>query len=59
MDTPHEVFNPPEPLSNYNLFEGNRGLRDALNPTSGSAVPQPGGSGKKAGVWRKSSPWAP
>jgi len=26
----HEVFNQPEPLVDYNLFEGNRGLRDAL-----------------------------
>jgi putative acyl-CoA dehydrogenase len=26
----HEVFNQPEPLVNYNLFEGNRPLRDAL-----------------------------
>ena len=30
MDATHEVFNQPEPLGNYNLFEGNRGLRDAL-----------------------------
>ena len=30
MDTTHEVFNQPEPLVNYNLFEGNRALRDAL-----------------------------
>ncbi|MDB5846097.1 MAG: acyl-CoA dehydrogenase domain protein, partial [Polaromonas sp.] len=30
MDTTHEVFNQPEPLVDYNLFEGNRGLRDAL-----------------------------
>ena len=30
MDITHEVFNQPEPLVNYNLFEGNRGLRDAL-----------------------------
>jgi putative acyl-CoA dehydrogenase len=26
----HEVFNQPEPLAGYNLFEGNRALRDAL-----------------------------
>ena len=30
MDTTHEVFNQPEPLLNYKLFEGNRALRDAL-----------------------------
>ena len=30
MDTTHEVFNQPEPLVNYNLFESNRPLRDAL-----------------------------
>ncbi|CAN5493781.1 DNA alkylation response protein [soil metagenome] len=31
MDTTtHEVFNQPEPLVNYNLFEGNLALRDAL-----------------------------
>ena len=30
MDTRHEVFNPPGPLSGYNLFEGNQALRDAL-----------------------------
>jgi len=30
MDVTHEVFNQPEPLVNYNLFEGNRPLRDAL-----------------------------
>ena len=30
MDATHEVFNQPELLVNYNLFEGNRGLRDAL-----------------------------
>lgn len=26
----HEVFNQPRPLVDYNLFEGNQGLRDAL-----------------------------
>jgi putative acyl-CoA dehydrogenase len=26
----HEVFNQPEPLADYNLFEGNQALRDAL-----------------------------
>ncbi|MEP6792127.1 MAG: DNA alkylation response protein, partial [Ramlibacter sp.] len=26
----HEVFNQPAPLADYNLFEGNRALRDAL-----------------------------
>ncbi|MES2940869.1 MAG: isovaleryl-CoA dehydrogenase [Pseudomonadota bacterium] len=26
----HEVFNQPEPLAGYNLFDGNRPLRDAL-----------------------------
>ena len=30
MDATHEVFNQPEPLAGYNLFEGNQGLRDAL-----------------------------
>ena len=30
MDSTHEVFNQPEPLVNYNLFEGNRALQDAL-----------------------------
>ncbi len=30
LDLTHEVQNQPDPLVNYNLFEGNRGLRDAL-----------------------------
>jgi putative acyl-CoA dehydrogenase len=30
MDATHEVINQPEPLVDYNLFEGNRALRDAL-----------------------------
>ncbi|MGH6627558.1 MAG: isovaleryl-CoA dehydrogenase [Burkholderiaceae bacterium] len=30
MDSTHEVFNQPEPLVNYNLFETHRALRDAL-----------------------------
>jgi putative acyl-CoA dehydrogenase len=30
MDATHEVINQPEPLGDYNLFEGNRALRDAL-----------------------------
>jgi putative acyl-CoA dehydrogenase len=30
MDATHEVFNQPEPLADYNLFETNRPLRDAL-----------------------------
>ena len=30
MYSTHEVLNQPEPLTGYNLFEGNRGLRDAL-----------------------------
>ncbi len=30
MDSTHEVFNQPEPLAGYNLFETNRPLRDAL-----------------------------
>jgi putative acyl-CoA dehydrogenase len=30
MDVIHEVFNQPEPLTGYNLFDGNRALRDAL-----------------------------
>ena len=30
MDATHEVFNQPEPLAGYNLFDGNQGLRDAL-----------------------------
>ena len=29
-DLTHEVFNQPEPLVDYNLFESNRALRDAL-----------------------------
>jgi len=29
-DITHEVFNQPEPLAGYNLFETNRALRDAL-----------------------------
>ncbi|MDP9601142.1 UNVERIFIED_ORG: putative acyl-CoA dehydrogenase [Variovorax paradoxus] len=30
MDTTHEVFNQPKPLVDYNLFDTNRPLRDAL-----------------------------
>ncbi|RSZ31456.1 MULTISPECIES: isovaleryl-CoA dehydrogenase [unclassified Variovorax] len=30
MDTTHEVFNQPTPLVDYNLFDTNRPLRDAL-----------------------------
>jgi putative acyl-CoA dehydrogenase len=30
MAATHEVFNQPEPLAGYNLFTGNRALRDAL-----------------------------
>ena len=30
MDATHEVVNQPQPLVDYNMFEGNRGLRDAL-----------------------------
>lgn len=30
MDSTHEVFNQPEPLVDYNLFDTNRPLRDAL-----------------------------
>ncbi|MDB5882484.1 MAG: isovaleryl-CoA dehydrogenase [Ramlibacter sp.] len=30
MDATHEVLNQPEPLVDYNLFAGNRALRDAL-----------------------------
>ncbi|NPC54191.1 isovaleryl-CoA dehydrogenase [Caenimonas soli] len=30
MDVTHEVVNQPEPLADYNLFEGNQGLRAAL-----------------------------
>ncbi|MEO7399750.1 MAG: DNA alkylation response protein, partial [Polaromonas sp.] len=30
MEATHEVFNQPEPLVNYNLFETNRPLQDAL-----------------------------
>ncbi|OOG39697.1 isovaleryl-CoA dehydrogenase [Polaromonas sp. A23] len=30
MNVTHEVFNQPEPLVGYNLFDTNRGLRDAL-----------------------------
>lgn len=30
MNTTHDVFNQPQPLIDYNLFETNRALRDAL-----------------------------
>src|SRR5688500_12308313 len=30
MQSTHEVLNQPEPLADYDLFEGNRPLRDAL-----------------------------
>ena len=30
MDATHEVVNQPQPLVDYNVFEGNRGLRDSL-----------------------------
>ena len=30
MDVTHEVFNQPEPLVGYNLFDGNQPLRAAL-----------------------------
>ena len=30
MNPTHEVFNQPAPLADYNLFETNRPLRDAL-----------------------------
>jgi putative acyl-CoA dehydrogenase len=30
MDATHEVVNQPDPLVDYNLFDGNRALRDAL-----------------------------
>ena len=30
MNVTHEVFNQPQPLVGYNLFDTNRGLRDAL-----------------------------
>src|SRR6187200_2474259 len=30
MDVTHEVVNQPQPLVDYNLFEGNQALRDAL-----------------------------
>jgi putative acyl-CoA dehydrogenase len=30
MNPTHEVFNQPAPLSDYNLFDTNRPLRDAL-----------------------------
>ena len=30
MSATHEVFNQPEPLADYNVFEGNAALRDAL-----------------------------
>jgi hypothetical protein len=30
MNSTHEVFNQPAPLADYNLFETNRPLRDAL-----------------------------
>lgn len=31
VDATHEVFNQPQPLVGYNLFETNRALRDAVN----------------------------
>ena len=40
MAITHEVFNQPEPLVNYNLFETNRPLQDALKfnaPEQGTA----------------------
>ncbi len=30
MQSTHEVLNQPQPLADYNLFDGNRALRDAL-----------------------------
>src|SRR3954465_12052049 len=30
MSATHEVFNQPEPLADYDLFEGNQALQDAL-----------------------------
>ena len=30
MDATHEVFNQPAPLAGYNVFDGNKALRDAL-----------------------------
>jgi putative acyl-CoA dehydrogenase len=33
MNPTHEVFNQPAPLADYNLFETNRPLRDALSST--------------------------
>ena len=30
MEATHEVFNQPQPLAGYNLFDTNRPLRDAL-----------------------------
>ena len=40
MDITHEVFNQPEPLVNYNLFDSNRPLQEALKfnaPQQGTA----------------------
>ena len=44
MHATHEVFNQPEPLVDYNLFENNRPLRDALKFNASAlntAPPQP------------------
>jgi len=30
MNSTHEVFNQPAPLSDYNLYDTNRPLRDSL-----------------------------
>ena len=30
MNTTHDVFNQPDPLVDYNLFDGNRALQSAL-----------------------------
>ena len=49
MQATHEVLNQPEPLVNYNLFEGNRALRAALAlnaPELDTAVA--GGAGREA-----------
>ena len=40
-DVTHEVFNQPEPLVGYNLFETNRPLRDALKFNAPDLDPAP------------------
>ena len=41
MNSTHEVFNQPQPLVEYNVFEGNRALRDALRLNAPQLDPAP------------------